>query len=76
MDFDFKPYFKRYEVLVQAADQVFERMCKEFRHRANAMSRKDGIILRPYHFSLSPAQSRITRVFLYTCSYSYSFSYS
>ena len=30
MNFDFKPYFKRYEVLVQAADQVFERMCKEY----------------------------------------------
>lgn len=30
MDFDLKPYFKRYEVLVQAADQVFERMCKEY----------------------------------------------
>jgi len=30
MEFDFTPYFKRYEVLVQAADQVFARMTKEY----------------------------------------------
>ena len=30
MEFDFSPYFKRYEVLAQAADKVFERLCKEY----------------------------------------------
>ena len=30
MEFDFTPYFKRYEELVRAADQVFEKMGKNF----------------------------------------------
>jgi Fe-S-cluster containining protein len=30
MEFDFTPFFKRYEALVQVVDQVFEQMAKEF----------------------------------------------
>jgi Fe-S-cluster containining protein len=30
MDFDYTPYFKQYEELVTLADQVFERMVREF----------------------------------------------
>lgn len=30
MDFDFTPYFKRYEALVQAADQVFAKMADDY----------------------------------------------
>jgi Fe-S-cluster containining protein len=30
MDFDFTPYFKRYETLVQAADQVFAKMARDY----------------------------------------------
>jgi Fe-S-cluster containining protein len=30
MDFDFTPYFKRYETLVAAADQVFAKMAKDY----------------------------------------------
>ena len=29
MDFDFTPYFKRYEALLQVADQLFEKVAKE-----------------------------------------------
>lgn len=30
MEFDFTPYFKKYETLAQAADQIFDKMCKEY----------------------------------------------
>lgn len=30
MDFDFEPYFKQYEILATAADQVFEQVKKQF----------------------------------------------
>ena len=30
MDFDFTPYFKKYEELLKIADQVFERMAQQY----------------------------------------------
>lgn len=39
MEFDFSPYFKRYEELVQAADQVFEKMNKQY---PDCVSCKEG----------------------------------
>ena len=30
MDFDFTPYFKRYESLLELADQAFQRVSKEY----------------------------------------------